>query len=166
MLEQKRLGNHGTGPARSEQTSQGSDEIDQKGRPDRASQNRSRMRKLLRIMGEITIRQPQARALHLGGVDVFDCELLIPENRDPKFICFRKLEECHVVQNLGVPVESTPTEKAPIDASLREKRQALLPRPIACTFGEPMQARVGPDRGRHISLQVASGSAANLPLLD
>src|SRR3984885_10219344 len=69
MLEQKRLGNEGTGTARSEQTSQGSDEIDQKGRPDRASQNRSRMRNLLRIMGEITIRQPQARALYLGGVD-------------------------------------------------------------------------------------------------
>jgi hypothetical protein len=30
MLEQKRLGNEGTGTARSEQTSQGSDEMDQK----------------------------------------------------------------------------------------------------------------------------------------
>ena len=30
MLEQKRLGNHGTGTTRSEQTSQGNDEMDQK----------------------------------------------------------------------------------------------------------------------------------------
>jgi hypothetical protein len=42
MLEQKRLSNDGTGTARSEQASQGSDEMDEKDDQDRASQNPSR----------------------------------------------------------------------------------------------------------------------------
>jgi hypothetical protein len=44
VLEEERLRNYGTGAARSEQAGQGGDEVDQKERPDRASQNRSRTR--------------------------------------------------------------------------------------------------------------------------
>ena len=42
VLEEKRLRNYGTGAARSEQAGQGSNEVDKKNDPDRASQNRSR----------------------------------------------------------------------------------------------------------------------------
>jgi hypothetical protein len=57
MLEQKRLGNHGTGPARPEQASQGSDEMDEK--DDQIAHHRILAGgKSQRIMGEITIRQP------------------------------------------------------------------------------------------------------------
>src|SRR5580700_1853413 len=53
-----------------------------KGRPDRASQNRSRMRKFLRIMGEITIRQPHVSTsdrLHLGSDAATDAMALLRE---------------------------------------------------------------------------------------
>jgi hypothetical protein len=60
MLEQKRLGNDGTGTARSEQASQGSEEMDEK--DDQIAHHRILAgQKFQRIMGEITIRHPQAQ---------------------------------------------------------------------------------------------------------
>jgi hypothetical protein len=61
MLEQKRLGNDGTGTARSEHASQGSDEMDEK--DDQIAHHRIPAGRGIPtnygIMGEITIRQPQ-----------------------------------------------------------------------------------------------------------
>ena len=58
MLEEKRLRNDGTGAARSEQASQGSDEVDEKN-DQIAHQRIVAGRESQGIMGETTIRQPQ-----------------------------------------------------------------------------------------------------------
>jgi hypothetical protein len=58
MLEQKRLGNDGTGTARSEQASQGSDEMDEK--DDSIAHHRILAgREIPMNYGRSTIRQPQ-----------------------------------------------------------------------------------------------------------